>query len=72
MATALETAQSRLTAYLAQEASLLSGGQEYTVSQRRRRSVELSEVRAAIKDLQAEIDRIQTAGTGRIYTVVPR
>jgi hypothetical protein len=74
MPTALETAQSRLEAYLARETALLSAGQEYTVGTRRRRDVELAEVRAAIKDLQAEVASLgeSASGQSRLHIGVPR
>lgn len=74
MPTDLETAQSRMDAYLARELAILSAGQEGSVAGRRRRDAELSEVRAAIKDLQAEIADLKGSsdGGGRLITVVPR
>lgn len=68
MATALETAQSRLAAYLVRETAILNAGQEGSVAGRRRRDAELSEIRIAIKDLQAEIERLQSGTSGgRLY-----
>ena len=74
MATALETAQTRLDAYLAREVAILSAGQDTAVASRRRRDADLSEIRAAIKELQAEIERLGAGGSaGRIYyNVDPR
>lgn len=74
MPTDLETAQSRLDAYLARELAILSAGQEGSVGGRRRRDAELSEVRAAIKDLQTEIADLggSSDGSSRLITVVPR
>jgi hypothetical protein len=74
MATALETAQSRLASYLAAEASILSGGQETGVASRRRKDAELAEVRRAISDLQAEIASLEASASGgsRLIEVVPK
>ncbi len=72
MPTALETAQSRLDAYLARELSILTAGQETGIAGRRRRDADLVEVRRAIKKLQAEIaDLNQGIGQSRLHTGVP-
>ena len=73
MTTALETAQTRLAAYLKAEARILAAGQEGTVSTTRRRDAELAEIRRAIADLQREIEDLQGAASGesRLITVVP-
>lgn len=74
MASALETAQQRLALYLQREASLLAAGQEYSIGGRRRRDVELSEVRTAITDLQNEVARLENTATGAssLITAVPQ
>ena len=68
--------QARLDAYLVAEAKILSS-QEYTIGDgstaRRRRRADLSEVRAAIADLQRQIGAIDAAsGTGGRRVVYAR
>ena len=74
MATALESAQTRLDAYIQAELAVLSGGQEGRVAGRQWKKADLPEIRAAIKDLQSEIDDLksQSSGQSRLYTAVPR
>jgi hypothetical protein len=74
MPTALETAQTRLTAYLQAEASILAGTQESTIAGRRYRFADLAEIRAQIKALQIEVSGLteQASGQSRLYTAVPR
>jgi len=63
-----EQLQARLDAYLAAEVKILKG-QEYVIGQgetaRRLRRADLVEVRAAIEQLQAQIDNIDNAAAGR-------
>lgn len=72
--TPIEIAQRRLDAYLVAEMRILSAGQEGSVATRRRRDAELAEIRRAISDLQAEIERLSSlvAGGSRLITVIPR
>lgn len=74
MPTALETAQSRLDAYLQAEAAILSGQQEGTVAGRKWRFADLSEIRAQITFLQNQVAGLQEkdSGQSRLYTAVPR
>ncbi len=74
MPTDLETAQSRLDAYLARELEILKAGQETGVNGRRRRDAELSEIRAAIRELQAQVASLGegAAGVSRLHIGVPR
>ncbi len=74
MATALESAQARLDAYIAAELAVLTGGQEGRVAGRQWKKADLPEIRAAIKQLQAEVEdlKAQASGQSRLYTGVPR
>lgn len=74
MATALESAQARLDAYLAAELAVLTGGQEGRIAGRQWKKADLPELRAAINALQAQVDDLkgQTSGQSRLYTGVPR
>jgi len=60
----LQQAQERLAAYLASEKRILES-QEYSVGQggtaRRNRRADLEQVQAGIREVRAEIDRLQTA-----------
>lgn len=64
----LQELQDRRAKYLAAETRILES-QEYSVGDgstaRRNRRADLEQVRAAISELDAEIDRLQTATTGR-------
>ena len=70
----LDTARTRLDLYLQREASILAAGQETFIAGRKRRDAELAEVRAAISQLQAEIQTLEAAASGgsRLYQAVPR
>ena len=61
--------QARRTAYLAAEAAILAGGQEYGMSAgpdgRTMKRGNLMEIRAAITQLDAEIARAEARSTGR-------
>lgn len=70
----LEELQERRAAYVAAELNVLKS-QEYTVGQgmnaRRNRRAELSEIRAAIKQLDDDIAALQAAGSRRVFNIVP-
>lgn len=59
----LQQAQDRLAAYLASEKRILES-QEYSVGQggtaRRNRRADLEQVQSGIREVRAEIDRLQT------------
>lgn len=64
----------RRAVYLAAELKILQG-QEYVVGQgataRRLRRADLTEVRQAIAQLDAQITALQATSTRRVYTLVP-
>lgn len=68
--------QARLDAYLAAEVKILQG-QEYVIGDgataRRLRRADLSEVRQSIKDLKADIERMDNvnAGSRRVFYARP-
>lgn len=64
MAAPLDLARQRLESYLQAETRILAAGQEGTVATRRRRDAELTEIRAAIRELQLEITRLEGAAAG--------
>jgi hypothetical protein len=70
---ALEELQTRRAAYLAAELKILQS-QEYQVGQgqnaRRNQRAELAEVRAAIKELDDDIAKVQPGGR-RSFRIVP-
>lgn len=68
--TPLEIAQTRLDLYLAAEAAILGGGQEYTIENRRMRKGDLAEIRAEIRSLKSEIATLTTnvSGGSRAWT----
>jgi hypothetical protein len=72
--TSLEIAQSRLDLYLAAEAAILGGAQEYTIGDRRVKKGDLAEIRLEIRSLQLEVSRLQSASNGgsRCFTVYSR
>ena len=74
MGTPLELARQRLESYLQAETRILAAGQEGTVASRRRRDAELTEIRAAIRELQMEIADLEGSASGgsRLLQVVPR
>jgi len=74
MATALESAQARLDAYIQAETAILTGGQEGRIAGRQWKKADLAEIRATIRQLQAEVDDLkgQASGQSRLYTGVPR
>jgi len=69
--------QTRLTAYLAAEAAILSGSQEYVIGQgstaRRVTRADLEQVRAGIRETRAELETLQgrASGVRRIRYVRP-
>jgi hypothetical protein len=68
MSSTIPELQTRRAAYLEAELRIL-GSQEYTVGDgstaRRNRRADLEQVRAAIKEIDAEISRLQSASGGR-------
>lgn len=70
----LEELQTRRAAYVAAELKALQS-QEYAVGQglnaRRNRRADLSEIRAAIKQLDDDIAALQAAGSRRVYNLRP-
>ena len=66
--TRLELLKDRLRRYLIAEAAILRG-EEYQLDARRLRRPDLSKVRQAISDLQAEIDMLERRG-GRVKQIV--
>ncbi len=73
MATLTEL-QARRALYLAAEAKILSGAQEYEISdggtRRRMTRADLTEIRAAIEQLDREVAAL-TPGARRLYRLVP-
>ncbi len=63
----IEILRNRLAMYLDAEAAILRG-QEYYISDRRLRRPDLSEVRKAISDLEAEIKMLERRG-GRVKQI---
>jgi peptidase E len=61
----------RRAAYVAAEAAILTG-QSYSIGNRSLTRADLAEVRAAIKDLTAELTALNGGNTFRIHRVVPR
>lgn len=58
------TTEQRLNAYYEAEYQVLKAGQGYTVEERQRQSAQLSEIRTAIKELEAQLAAEQAAVTG--------
>lgn len=56
--------------YAAEEAILLN--QEYVIGTKSLKRADLSTVRAAIKDLQDEIERLEGGGKNKAFRFVPR
>ena len=67
--------QARRDAYLAQELAILTGGQEYGMSSgpdgRTMKRASLTDVRAAIKELDAEIAKAEARSTGQARSFSP-
>ena len=67
--------QARRDAYLAQELAILTGGQEYGMSAgpdgRTMKRASLTDVRAAIKELDAEIAKAEARSTGQARSFSP-
>lgn len=66
--TRLELLKDRLRRYLIAEAAILRG-EEYQLDARKLRRPDLSKVRQAIDDLQAEIDLLERRG-GRVKRII--
>lgn len=69
----LETYKSRLMQYYAAEEKILEG-QAYSIGSRSLTRANLSEVRAAIKELEGKINALETRGTTKrkVVRVIPR
>lgn len=76
MTNRLEMLRSRLQQYLACEAAILSGAQEYSIGTRRLTRANLSEISEMIQYLEREIanEEAKAAGAGRnkVFGVIPR
>lgn len=57
--------QTRLDAYKAAEARILAGGQSLRFSERQLQQAELAEIRKAITQLEAQLQREADAAAGR-------
>ena len=68
MAMTLEILKARLRRYLEAEAAILRGA-EYQLGDRRLRRADLSSVRAAINELEEQIDALERTG-GRVARVI--
>ena len=67
----LATYKARLKIYLeAEEAVLLN--QEYTIGTKSLKRADLGTIRAAIKDLEKQIDALETGGKNKAFRFVPR
>jgi hypothetical protein len=71
----LQKAKARLDAYYEAELAALSG-QEYKIGGRSLRRADLVEIRAAIKNLENQVDELTSADAGkgrrRAYRITPR
>ncbi len=69
----LETYKSRLMQYYAAEEKILEG-QAYSIGSRSLTRANLSEVRAAIRELESKINALETRGTTKrkVVRVIPR
>ena len=67
----LATYKARLKTYLeAEEAVLLN--QEYTIGTKSLKRADLGTIRAAIKDLEKQIDALEAGGKNKAFRLVPR
>lgn len=67
----LERYKSRLNMYLeAEEAVLLN--QEYTIGTKSLKRADLGTIRVAIKDLEKQIDLLESGGKNKAFRFVPR
>lgn len=67
----LATYKARLKIYLeAEEAVLLN--QEYTIGTKSLKRADLGTIRAAIKDLEKQIDALEAGGQNKAFRFVPR
>lgn len=67
----LATYKARLKIYLeAEEAVLLN--QEYTIGTKSLKRADLGTIRAAIKDLEKQIDALEAGGKNKTFRFVPR
>lgn len=67
----LATYKARLKIYLeAEEAVLLN--QEYTIGTKSLKRADLGTIRAAIKDLEKQIDTLEAGGKNKAFRFVPR
>ena len=71
----LEKAKARLDAYYEAELAVLSG-QEYRIGSRTMRRADLSEIRAAIKELESQVAELTAVESGggrrKSYRITPR
>ena len=61
----MSTTQERLDAYKAAEARILAGGQSLRFAERQQEQAELAEIRKAIAQLEAQLQRETAAAAGR-------
>lgn len=69
--TTLVELKERLALYTTAEAAVLKS-QSYTIKDRTLTRADLREIRRAIKDLRAEIERLERGGGIRLSRVIPR
>ena len=71
----LTRAKERLNAYYDAELAVLSG-QSYSMGSRTLTRANLTEIRKAIKELEAQVDELESAATGKGYRkaipIIPR
>lgn len=71
MAATLEQVNQRLQAYLAAEAAILGGAQEYWVDGLRVRKGDLELIQKEIRGLQADVAALEAGSRNRLYRGVP-
>lgn len=68
----LERAKKRLEMYYEAEESILSGAQSYSLGTRTLTRANLSEIRAAIRQLEQEVSSLEAKSARRAVAAVPR